>query len=83
MLNWTQDKGNDVALSATTSKTDATGKATITLTSTKKAVDDVLVSAQYAGTAKVDANKLVSFIYELSSAKVGTVKLDGDVVQKV
>ncbi len=83
VVNWTQDKGNDVALSATTSKTDATGKATITLTSTKKAVDDVLVSAQYAGTAKVDANKLVSFIYELSSAKVGTVKLDGDVVQKV
>ncbi|WP_152624774.1 Ig-like domain-containing protein, partial [Morganella morganii] len=36
VVNWSQDKGTDVTLSATTSKTDATGKATITLTSTKK-----------------------------------------------
>ncbi|MGV8677812.1 Ig-like domain-containing protein, partial [Pseudomonas aeruginosa] len=64
-------------------KTDATGKATITLTSTKKAVDDVRVSAQYASTAKVDANKLISFIFELTSAKVGTVTLNGDVTEKV
>ncbi|MET4861932.1 Ig-like domain-containing protein [Morganella morganii] len=83
VVNWTQNKGSDVELSAATSKTDATGKATITLTSTKKAVDDVLVSAQYAGTDKVDAGSLVSFIYEIRSAKVGTVTLNGDVTEKV
>ncbi|MEG0609919.1 MAG: Ig-like domain-containing protein [Morganella sp. (in: enterobacteria)] len=81
-VNWTQDKGTDVALSSATSKTDATGKATITLTSTKKAVDDVRVSAQYEETTTVAADKLVSFIFELSSTKVGTVKLDGELVQK-
>ncbi|MEM8066662.1 hypothetical protein Q4Q68_12080, partial [Morganella morganii] len=80
---WTQDKGNAVVLSATSSKTDATGKATVTLTSTTTAVDNVTVSAQYEDTAKVAANKAVSFTYELTSAKVGTVTLDGDVVQKV
>ncbi|GAA0341656.1 invasin-like inverse autotransporter protein [Morganella psychrotolerans] len=82
-VNWTQDKGADVVLSSATSKTDANGKATITLTSTKKAVDDIRVSAQYEETVKVAADKLVSFIFELSSTNVGTVKLDGAVVQKV
>ncbi|MEM8141350.1 hypothetical protein Q4R50_16030, partial [Morganella morganii] len=80
---WTQDKGNAVVLSATSSKTDATGKATVTLTSTTTAVDNVTVSAQYEDTAKVAANKAVSFIFELTSAKVGTDNLEGYVEQKV
>nr|UNJ79698.1 hypothetical protein [Morganella morganii] len=82
-MNWTQDKGSDVTLSAATTKTDVNGQATVTLKSTTKAVDNITVSAQYEDTAKVAADKTVSFIYELSSAKVGTVKLDGDVVQKI
>ncbi|MGM1345383.1 Ig-like domain-containing protein, partial [Morganella morganii] len=83
VVNWTQDKGSDVTLSAATTKTDVNGQATVTLKSTTKAVDNITVSAQYEDTAKVAADKTVSFIYELSSAKVGTVKLDGDVVQKI
>ena len=67
VVNWTQNKDSDVVLSDTTSKTDAGGKATITLTSTKKAVYDVLVSAQYAGTDKVNA-AMVSFIADEASA---------------
>ncbi|WP_072051553.1 hypothetical protein [Morganella morganii] len=31
----------------------------------------------------MDANKLISFIFELTSAKVGTVTLNGDVTEKV
>ncbi|EBX3952646.1 hypothetical protein DRV38_26425, partial [Salmonella enterica subsp. enterica serovar Offa] len=76
-------KDSDVVLSATTSKTDADGKATVTLTSTTTAVDDVLVSAQYQETAAVPADNTVSFIYNITSAKVDTVKLDGTVTQKV
>ncbi|HAT3811113.1 TPA: hypothetical protein I8608_004035, partial [Morganella morganii] len=83
VVNWTQNKKSDVVLSAETSKTDADGIATIKLTSTKKAVDDVLVSAQYAGTDKVDAGSLISFIYNLGSARVGTVTLKDDVTEKV
>ncbi|MCU6226387.1 Ig-like domain-containing protein, partial [Morganella morganii] len=76
VVSWTQNKGSDVELSATTSKTDDTGKATITLTSTKKAVDDILVSAQYAGTDKVDAGSLVSFIADEASAAITASVLD-------
>ncbi|MBT0423006.1 Ig-like domain-containing protein, partial [Morganella morganii subsp. morganii] len=45
--------------------------------------DNITVSAQYEDTAKVAADKTVSFIYELSSAKVGTVTLDDAVIEKV
>ncbi|WP_049246497.1 Ig-like domain-containing protein, partial [Morganella morganii] len=83
VVKWTQDKGNDVALSATTSKTDADGKAVITLTSTKKAVDTITVSAQYESTPVVAADKTVSFIYDLASAHVSTVALGGTVTEKV
>ncbi|KJF76801.1 hypothetical protein UA45_16625 [Morganella morganii] len=46
-------------------------------------MDDVLVSAQYEETAAVPADNTVSFIYNITSAKVGTVKLDDTVTQKV
>ncbi|MEM8201252.1 hypothetical protein Q4R54_16705, partial [Morganella morganii] len=68
VVNWTQNKGNDVALSATTSKTRADGTATITLKSTTTAVDNVTVSGQYESTAAVAADRNVSFTYELTSA---------------
>ncbi|MEM8141292.1 Ig-like domain-containing protein, partial [Morganella morganii] len=83
VVKWTQDKGTDVTLSDVTSKTDATGKATITLTSTTKAVDTITVSAQYESTAKVAANKTVSFIYNLTSAHVSTVTLKDGVIEKI
>ncbi|KJF76799.1 hypothetical protein UA45_16615 [Morganella morganii] len=82
-VKWLQNKGQAVKLSSPVSKTDADGKATITLTSTTTAVDNVLVSAQYQETAAVPADNTVSFIYNIASAKVGTVKLDGTVTQKV
>ncbi|OBU10829.1 Ig-like domain-containing protein [Morganella psychrotolerans] len=82
-VKWTQNKSTSVVLSGTTSKTDATGKATITLKSTTKAVADVLVSAQYQDNAAVPADKTVDFIYELASAKVSTVELNGDVTQQI
>ncbi|MEM8347476.1 hypothetical protein Q4S20_13725, partial [Morganella morganii] len=66
-----------------TSKTDADGKAVITLTSTKKAAENIRVSAQYAETAVVPANKTVSFIFNINMAKVGTVELNGAVTEKV
>ncbi|OBU10408.1 Ig-like domain-containing protein [Morganella psychrotolerans] len=82
-VKWTQNKGTSVVLSGTTSKTDATGKATITLKSTTKAVADVLVSAQYQDDAAVPADKTVDFIYELASARVSTVELNGDVTKQI
>ncbi|TFQ20121.1 hypothetical protein ELV32_28135, partial [Escherichia coli] len=82
-VKWTQDKGSDVTLSAATTKTDVNGQATVTLKSTTKAVDTITVKAQYKETTEVAANKTVSFIYNMASAKVGTVKLTGDVVQKI
>ncbi|MEM7990660.1 Ig-like domain-containing protein, partial [Morganella morganii] len=82
-MKWTQDKGTDVVLSATTSKTDAEGRAVITLKSTTKVVKDITVKAQYASTAEVAANKTVSFTYDLASAHIGKVTLDGDLIEKV
>ncbi|MEX9938449.1 Ig-like domain-containing protein, partial [Providencia rettgeri] len=54
-VNWTQDKGADVTLPAT-SETNAQGEATITLTSTTTAVADITVSAKVGETeTAVDA----------------------------
>ncbi|WP_152624773.1 hypothetical protein, partial [Morganella morganii] len=65
-----------MTLSAVSSKTNTDGQATVTLTSTTKAVDDVRVSGQYESTAKAAADKTVSFIYNVNLAKVSTVTLD-------
>ncbi|HHR6503381.1 TPA: Ig-like domain-containing protein, partial [Providencia alcalifaciens] len=81
-VNWTQDKGSDVTLPAT-STTNASGEATITLTSTTKAVAGITVSAKVGTTAVVNANKTVSFTYDISTAKVSTVTLNGDTQSKV
>ncbi|HHR6046718.1 TPA: Ig-like domain-containing protein, partial [Providencia alcalifaciens] len=70
-VNWSQDKGSDVTLPAT-STTNASGQATITLTSTTKAVADVMVSAMLESSASVNANKTVSFTADSSRAKVST-----------
>ncbi|MEX9217136.1 Ig-like domain-containing protein, partial [Providencia rettgeri] len=82
-VNWTQDKGADVTLPAT-SETNAQGEATITLTSTKTAVADITVSAKVGetGTA-VNADKTVSFTYDINSAKVGSVVLKDETQSKV
>ncbi|MFV9996966.1 MAG: inverse autotransporter beta domain-containing protein [Arsenophonus endosymbiont of Dermacentor nuttalli] len=77
------DKVKDVQLSAASSKTDSSGRATIQLKSTTKAVDYVVVSAQFGPTAKVDAKTAVNFIADVTTAKVGNVTLDGDILRKV
>ena len=76
VVNWTQDKGSDVTLSAVTTKTDVNGQATVTLKSTTKAVDNITVSAQYESTAAVAANKVVSFIADENSATISAYLLD-------
>ncbi|MEX9897272.1 invasin domain 3-containing protein, partial [Providencia rettgeri] len=81
-VNWSQDKGEDVTLPAT-STTNASGEATITLTSTTKAVADITVNAKVGTTAAVDADKTVSFTYDISTAKVSTVTLNDDTQSKV
>ncbi|KNC24440.1 hypothetical protein FF38_10679 [Lucilia cuprina] len=81
-VNWSQDKGSDVTLPAT-STTNASGQATITLTSTTKAVADVMVSAMLESSASVNANKTVSFTADSSTAKVSTVTLVGTDVSQV
>ncbi|EKT61913.1 Ig-like domain-containing protein, partial [Providencia alcalifaciens] len=75
-------KGSDVTLPAT-STTNASGEATITLTSTTKAVAGITVSAKVAATASVNANKTVNFVADSSTAKVSTVTLNGDTQSKV
>nr|WP_181816650.1 inverse autotransporter beta domain-containing protein [Morganella morganii] len=82
-VKWTQNKGSDVVLSAETSKTNADGVATITLISTTKVADNIRVSAQYAGTPVIQADKAVSFIYNVASARVSKVELNGSVTEKV
>ncbi|WP_227743282.1 beta strand repeat-containing protein [Hafnia alvei] len=63
--------------------TDATGQATITLTSTTLAVADITVSAQVGTTTSVNADKTVSFIADATTAQVDTVTLVGTDVSKV
>ncbi|WP_343103649.1 Ig-like domain-containing protein, partial [Morganella morganii] len=82
-VKWTQNKGSDVVLSAETSKTNADGVAAITLISTTKVADNIRVSAQYAGTPVIQADKAVSFIYNVASARVSKVELNGSVTEKV
>ncbi|MEM8067312.1 Ig-like domain-containing protein, partial [Morganella morganii] len=66
-----------------TSKTDATGKAVITLKSTTKAAYDISVSAQYLETAQTAADKTVSFTADLATAHIASVNLKGEVTRKV
>ncbi|MHC5306970.1 Ig-like domain-containing protein, partial [Bartonella sp. LJL80] len=77
-VNWSKAPDNDATLSATTSTTDASGVATITLTSTTKAVADVVVTGAVSTlfTASDDATK-VSFVGDVSTAKIKSVTLVG------
>ncbi|HGJ5875520.1 MAG TPA: Ig-like domain-containing protein [Arsenophonus sp.] len=77
------DKAKDVQLSAALSKTDSSGRATIQLKSTTKAVDKVVISAQFGPAAKVNVKTAVNFIADVTTAKVGNVTLDGDILRKV
>ncbi|WP_420354903.1 inverse autotransporter beta domain-containing protein, partial [Bartonella choladocola] len=68
VVEWTQDKGSDVILSATkrdasgvTSKTNSQGVADIRLTSTTKAVANIKVSANVVDDTNVVNAQLVSF----------------------
>jgi adhesin/invasin len=72
-VTWSQDKGEAVTLSGSTSTTNGEGVATITLKSTTTLVANVGISAQYAETAKKDANHKVTFTYgEPASVTVNT-----------
>ncbi|MBS0849353.1 Ig-like domain-containing protein, partial [Citrobacter sp. JGM124] len=63
--------------------TNASGETTITLTSTNVAVADITVMARVGDTARVNADKKVSFIADSASAKVTSVKLQGSDVSKI
>ncbi|MFS1538754.1 MAG: inverse autotransporter beta domain-containing protein [Candidatus Phlomobacter fragariae] len=84
IVNWSHDKDTkDVLLSAATSPTDSNGIATIELKSTTTTVKQVLVSANYAATASVEADKKVNFIAEEGLVIVGAVELKDSVNEKV
>ena len=71
-VTWTTDKGT---LSAPTSSTDATGKATITLKGT--VAGEAQVTASVNGTAPVNADK-VTFKADGTTAKIGAGDLSVD-----
>lgn len=64
VVTWSQDKGAAVTLPAT-STTDANGKATIILTSTKTETLQIQVMAAVGSGTKVNADKKVSFRKQL------------------
>ncbi|WP_440867932.1 Ig-like domain-containing protein [Symbiopectobacterium purcellii] len=66
----------DVTVAAS-GATDASGQATVTLTSTTKAVSDITVSAATGNTTKA-AEKAVSFIADSSTAQVSAVSVTSD-----
>ncbi|MBS0850166.1 Ig-like domain-containing protein, partial [Citrobacter sp. JGM124] len=81
-VSWSQDKGSSVVLPSS-SVTDATGLATITLTSTNVAVADITVSARVGDTTSVSADEKVSFIANIATAHVVSVALQGTDVSKI
>lgn len=83
-VNWSKAPDNDTTLSATTSTTDASGVATVTLTSTTKAVADIVVTGKVTTpfTASGDATK-VSFVPDVSTAKLVVELKDKSVTRKV
>lgn len=74
-VSWTLDKGSDVTLSGTSTETDASGQAKVTLTSTTKAVADITVSAAAGSTAAMKADRTVSFIADSSTAQISDLKV--------
>ncbi|WP_063654670.1 Ig-like domain-containing protein [Candidatus Arsenophonus triatominarum] len=82
IIRWHQDKNTDVNVPPT-SETDANGQAKIRLTSTTKAVDNVMVSAQYEDTPQREANERVSFIADISTAKIGSIELNDTTTTKI
>ncbi|MHC5308438.1 Ig-like domain-containing protein, partial [Bartonella sp. LJL80] len=84
VVNWSKAPDNDATLSATTSTTDASGVATITLTSTTKAVADVVVTGAVSTlfTASDDATK-VSFVPDATTATLVVELKDTSVTSKV
>ncbi len=66
-----QNKGNDVTLpKPASSNTNTKGEAKIILTSTIKAVGGIQVSAQLKGGEAKDADRRVSFVGDISTAKI-------------
>ncbi|WP_119711736.1 Ig-like domain-containing protein [Arsenophonus endosymbiont of Aleurodicus floccissimus] len=84
-ISWllADDKAEDAHLSAASSQTDKNGLATIKLISTNKAVDNIVVSAQYGTAPKIDATTSVNFIADVATTRVGSVTLVDDIVRKV
>ncbi|MFV9996967.1 MAG: inverse autotransporter beta domain-containing protein [Arsenophonus endosymbiont of Dermacentor nuttalli] len=80
---WSNNQSAHVFLTATNSKTDANGRASTTLISTTTAVDNVEVSAKYAATFAMTANKVVSFVADERTAMVRDVSLNGRTINKV
>lgn len=85
VINWTHNRDpQKVLLSAATTPTDSNGIASVELISTTNPINQIRVSANYAATASVEADKEVNFIAEEGIITVGTVELkDPDIVTKV
>ncbi|WGL95476.1 inverse autotransporter beta domain-containing protein [Arsenophonus nasoniae] len=82
-VTWSTNQQDKVTLLKDKSKTDATGRAIITLRSTLIAVDNVEVSAKYANTLEMTADRVVSFVADERTAKVSDVSLNGRATKKV
>ncbi|WP_339053797.1 inverse autotransporter beta domain-containing protein [Arsenophonus endosymbiont of Crataerina pallida] len=80
---WSHNQQDKVVLSDSHSKTDAKGRAIITLRSTLFAVDNVEVSAKYDNTLEMTADRVVSFVADERTAKVSDVSLNGRATNKV
>lgn len=82
-VDWSKNQQDKVILSDSHSKTDAKGRAIITLRSTLFAVDNVEVSAKYDNTLEITADRVVSFVADERTAKVSDVSLNGRATNKV
>ncbi|MEX9897274.1 Ig-like domain-containing protein, partial [Providencia rettgeri] len=82
-VNWQSTPLTSSVIFASSSQTDDDGIATITVTSTTTAIENLLISASSIAGAVVDANQKVSFTADTSTARVVSVVLDDAVTEKV
>ncbi|HGJ5882845.1 Ig-like domain-containing protein [Arsenophonus sp.] len=70
-IEWSHNKEQQITLSAASTTTNDSGIASVTLKSSKIAVDDIIVYAKYRVPPLKPADKKVSFVGDIKTAKVG------------
>ncbi|MFS1538753.1 MAG: Ig-like domain-containing protein [Candidatus Phlomobacter fragariae] len=82
IVEWSHNKEQQVELSAQTSLTNEQGIATITLQSSKVAVENIRVYAKYKVPPQIQSDE-VSFIGDVKAAKVSKINLNDADTRKV